>query len=64
MDEIEELMRALGPTAKDHTDAHLRQLSRELDLMAGFLADLYRHRRSEQPKQDRRRLTETSPSVG
>jgi hypothetical protein len=46
MDEIEELRRALGPVAKDYNDTQLRQLSRELNLAAEFLLDLYVARRS------------------
>jgi hypothetical protein len=48
MDEIEELKHALGPVAKDYNDTQLRQLSRELDLMAEFLLDLSALRRSGQ----------------
>jgi len=50
MDEIEELKRALGPAAKDYNDTQLRQVSRELDLMARFLLDLYVFRRSTQAR--------------
>ena len=46
MDEIDELKRALGASAKIYDDAQLRHLSREIDLMAEFLLDLYRVKRS------------------
>lgn len=49
MDEIEELKRDLGPAANDYNDTQLRQLSRELDLMAEFLLDLYVFKHSERP---------------
>jgi hypothetical protein len=50
MDEIEELRRSLGPAAKDYNDTQLRLLSRELDLMAEFLLDLYFFTRSGERK--------------
>lgn len=43
MDEVEDLKRELGSIAARYNDAQLRQLSRELDLAAGFLLDLYAH---------------------
>jgi len=46
MDDIEELKRDLGPLAKNYNDAQLRQLSREMDLMAEFLLDLHAVMRS------------------
>lgn len=50
MDEIEELKCALGPSGKDYNDAQLRHLSREMDLVAEFLLDLYELRRSRERK--------------
>lgn len=44
MDEIEELKKSLGAAAKDYNDTQIRLLSRELDLMAEFLLDLYIYR--------------------
>jgi hypothetical protein len=41
MDEIQKLRQALGSIGERYNDAQLRQLSRELDLVAGFLLDLY-----------------------
>jgi hypothetical protein len=41
MDEIEVLKHTLGSSAKEYNDTQLRLLSRELDLMADFLLDLY-----------------------
>jgi hypothetical protein len=48
MDEVEELKRALGPVANEYNDAQLQHLSREMDLMAEFLLDLYMRRGSGQ----------------
>lgn len=65
MDEIEELKRAIGPAAQSYSDTQLQRLSREIDLMADFLLDLYTHKRSGEPEGNARcRLTEPHPSVG
>jgi hypothetical protein len=50
MDDIEVLRRALGPTAVEYTDVQLRQLLREIDLMAEVLLDLWVPRQSEKQK--------------
>ena len=50
MNEIEDLRRSLGPAATGYNDAQLRQLSREIDLIAEFLLDLYAIRHPRQRK--------------
>lgn len=50
-DELQGLRRLLGSAAADYTDPQLRQLQRDIDVMAELLLDLYLaknrgHRRS------------------
>lgn len=42
MDRLKELRNAVGPEAKDWTEAQLEQLSRDIESMATILLDLYR----------------------
>lgn len=65
MDEIEELKRALELTGQTPSESQLRQLSRELDMAAEFLLDLYAHERSRRPsKRETPGLTESRPAIG
>jgi hypothetical protein len=47
MNEIDDLRRELGDAGRNYSDAELRQLSREMDLMAEFLLDLHILRHSK-----------------
>jgi hypothetical protein len=62
MDDIGELRRIIGSTDKEYNNVQLRLLSRELDLTADFLLDLYAY--EEQGIKMSDRLTEAPPSVG
>lgn len=62
MDEIEELKVSLGPLANEYNDTQLRHLSRELDLAAEFLLDLYLWRYSERGSSKFDVLTPPAPS--
>jgi hypothetical protein len=65
MHDTEELKRALGPAAHHYNETQLQHLSRELDLAAEFLLDLYAHTRARQPeKNGRADLTESSRVIG
>jgi len=61
MDDIETLRRALGPAAGEYNEVQLRQLSRELDVMAEFLLDLYVFRQSEKRKTKGRTFDDDAP---
>ena len=65
MDDIERLKRALGSAAERYNDTQLRQLSRELDLAAEFVLDLYAHedREKSQTRSVPLVLTESARAV-
>lgn len=56
MNEIQELRDALGPIAEIYNETQLRQLSREIDLMAEFLLDLYVSTHSQKPRRETTRF--------
>lgn len=47
MDELERLRKLVGPEANGWTTAQLEQLTRDLDVMALLLLDLYRSRKKD-----------------
>jgi hypothetical protein len=50
MDELERFKEFLGPTARDYTNAELRQLQREMHAMAELLLDIYIYKRAGMDK--------------
>jgi hypothetical protein len=58
MDEVEKFKAFLGSTADGYSEAHLRQLHREMDAMAELLLDIYSWKKS----QNRRRCAPDSHS--
>jgi hypothetical protein len=62
MDDIEGFGRTIGSKDQEYINAQPRQLSRELDLMADFLLDLYACEKLRIETPDG--LTKVPPSVG
>jgi hypothetical protein len=52
MEELETFKEFLGPTAKEYSDAQLRQLHREMHAMAELLLDIYLYKRSWRAKEN------------
>ncbi len=65
MDEIEELKKALGRAAEGYDDGRFRHLSRELDLAAEFLIEVYalNSREESQTRNIRPELTDSACAV-